>query len=282
MPFTTLLSTHDLGNHLAEPNWVVLDCRFYLADSQQGEHEYLETHIPGAVYVSLDRDLSGPVIVGKTGRHPLPTVENTVETFSRLGIDEGVQVVAYDNAGGAIAAARLWWMLRWLGHIKAAVLNGGWGLWEKEGRLVRSGAESNPRGAFNPKPRPDLQVSAAQVAGLSHNPNFRLFDSRSADRYRGENETIDPIAGHIPGAISAPYADNLQSDGRFRPKDSLRKRFKELAGDTPAETCVFYCGSGVTAAHNILCMAHAGLGEAHLYPGSWSEWISDPSRPVEK
>ena len=120
------------------------------------------------------------------------------------------------------------------------------------------------------------------MAGLAHNPNFRLFDSRSADRYRGENETIDPVAGHIPGAISAPYADNLQSDGRFRPKDSLRKRFKELAGDTPAETCVFYCGSGVTAAHNILCMAHAGLGEAHLYPGSWSEWITDPSRPVEK
>ena len=149
MPFTTLLSTHDLGSHLAEPNWVVLDCRFYLADPQQGEREYLQTHIPGAVYVSLNRDLSSPAIAGKTGRHPLPTVETAAETFSRLGIGEGVQVVAYDNAGGAIAAARLWWMLRWLGHMEAAVLNGGWGLWEKEGRLVRSGVESNPRGDFH-------------------------------------------------------------------------------------------------------------------------------------
>jgi thiosulfate/3-mercaptopyruvate sulfurtransferase len=282
MPFTTLLSTHDLGNHLAEPNWVVLDCRFYLADPQQGEREYLQTHIPGAVFVSLNRDLSSPAIAGKTGRHPLPTVETAAETFSRLGISEGIQVVGYDNAGGAIAAARLWWMLRWLGHMEVAVLNGGWGLWHKEGRLVRSGAELNPRRTFAPKPRPNLQVSAAQVAGLAHNPNFRLFDSRSAERYRGENETVDPVAGHIPGAISAPYADNLQSDGRFRPKDSLRKRFKELLGATPAENGVFYCGSGVTAAHNILAMTHAGLGEPRLYAGSWSEWITDPSRPVER
>ncbi len=282
MPFTTLLSTHDLGNHLAEPNWVVFDCRFYIADPQQGEREYLQTHIPGAVYVYVNRDLSSPAIAGKTGRHPLPTVETAAETFSRLGIGEGIQVVAYDNAGGAIAAARLWWMLRWLGHMEVAVLNGGWELWQKEGRLVRSGAESNPRRTFIPKPRPALQVSIEQVAGLARNPNFRLFDSRSIDRYRGENETIDPVAGHIPGAISAPYADNLQSDGRFRPKDSLRKKFKELAGDTPAENCVFYCGSGVTAAHNILAMTHAGLGEPRLYVGSWSEWITDPTRPIEK
>jgi len=281
MPFTTLLSTHDLGNHLAEPYWVILDCRFYLADPQQGEREYLQTHIPGAAYVSLNRDLSSPAIAGKTGRHPLPVVETAVETFSRLGIGEGVQVVAYDDAGGAIAAARLWWMLRWLGHMEVAVLNGGWGLWQKEGRLVRSGVESTPRRTFVPKPRLDLQVSTAQVAGLAHNPNFRLFDSRSAERYWGENETVDPVAGHIPGAISAPYADNLQSDGRFRPKDSLRKRFKELAGATPAENVVFYCGSGVTAAHNILAMTHAGLGEPRLYVGSWSEWITDPSRPFE-
>jgi thiosulfate/3-mercaptopyruvate sulfurtransferase len=282
MPFTTLLSTHDLGSHLAEPNWVVLDCRFYLADPQQGEREYLQTHIPGAVFVSLNRDLSSPAIAGKTGRHPLPAVDTAAETFSHLGISDGVQVVAYDDAGGAIAAARLWWMLRWLGHTEVAVLNGGWGLWQKEGRLVRSGVESNPRRTFVPRPRPNLQVNAAQVAGLAYDPNFRLFDSRSAERYRGESETIDPVAGHIPGAISAPYADNLQSDGRFRPKDSLRKRFKKLLGDTPAGNCVFYCGSGVTAVHNLLALEYAGLGEARLYPGSWSEWITDPSRPVAK
>jgi thiosulfate/3-mercaptopyruvate sulfurtransferase len=282
MPFTTLLSTHELGNHLAEPNWVVVDCRYDITDPQQGERDYLQTHIPGAVYVHLNKDLSSPPIPGETGRHPLPSLEAAAETFSRLGIDEGVQVVAYDNAGGALAASRLWWMLRWLGHMQVAVLNGGWGLWRKEGRLVRSGAESNPRRTFIPKPRPVLQVSAAQVAELTHNPAFRLFDSRSAERYRGENETTDPIGGHIPGAISAPYVDNLQSDGRFRSKANLRKRFKKLTGDTPADNCVFYCGSGVTAAHNILAMTYAGLGEARLYVGSWSDWITDPSRPVDK
>jgi thiosulfate/3-mercaptopyruvate sulfurtransferase len=281
MPFTTLLSTQVLGSHLAEPNWVVLDCRFYLSDPQQGEREYLQTHIPGATYVHLNKDLSGPVIAGVTGRHPLPSTEAAVDTFSRLGIGEGIQVVVYDQSDGAIAA-RLWWMLRWLGHLDVAVLNGGWALWQKEGRLVRSGAESKPRRAFDAKPRPYMQVNAVQVADFAQNPHVRLFDSRSRERYRGVNETIDPIAGHIPGAISAPYIENLQPDGRFRPKDSLRKRFLKLAGDTPAENCIFYCGSGVTAAHNILAMVHAGLGDALLYPGSWSEWITDPSRPVAR
>jgi thiosulfate/3-mercaptopyruvate sulfurtransferase len=281
MPYTTLLSTQDLANHLADPNWVVFDCRFYLADPQKGKSEYLQTHIPGAVYINLNEDLSGTIIPGKTGRHPLPSVETIVEKFSRLGIGPGIQVVAYDSAGGSIAA-RLWWMLRWLGHIEAAVLNGGWELWQKEGRLVRSGEENNPRRTFIPKLRQDMQVGATQVAELAHKAGFRLFDSRSFERYRGENETIDPVAGHIPGALSAPYADNLQSDGRFRPKAGLRKRFNKLAGEIPAENCVFYCGSGVTAAQNILAMAHAGLGEAKLYPGSWSEWITDPSRPISK
>jgi thiosulfate/3-mercaptopyruvate sulfurtransferase len=281
MSFNTLLSTQVLGSHLAEPNWVVLDCRFYLSDLQQGEREYLQTHIPGATYVNLNKDLSGPVIAGVTGRHPLPTVEAAVDTFSRLGIGEGIQVVAYDHSDGAIAA-RLWWMLRWLGHMDVAVLNGGWALWQKEGRLVRSGVESKPRRVFVPKPLPGMQVGVRQVADLAQNQNFRLFDSRSKERYKGENETIDPIAGHIPGAISAPYIENLQSDGRFRPKGSLRKRFVKLAGGTPAENCIFYCGSGVTAAHNILAMVHAGLGDALLYPGSWSEWITDPSRPVAR
>jgi thiosulfate/3-mercaptopyruvate sulfurtransferase len=281
MPIPSIISTHDLSQHLAEPHWVVLDCRFDLADPQKGEREYLQTHIPGAAYVDLDRDLSSPPVPGVTGRHPLPPIEVAVETFSRLGIAEGIQVMAYDDAGGAFAA-RLWWMLRWLGHQSVAVLNGGWMHWQKEGRLVRSGSEVHPWRTFLPKPRPELQVSTPQVANLALDPACRLFDSRSAERYRGENETIDPVAGHIPGAVSAPYAENLQPDGRFRPKGSLRKRFQRLLGDLPAEKAVFYCGSGVTAAHNILAVEYAGLGEARLYPGSWSEWITDPSRPVAR
>jgi thiosulfate/3-mercaptopyruvate sulfurtransferase len=163
-----------------------------------------------------------------------------------------------------------------------AVLNGGWGLWVKEGRLVRAGVETNPKRDFHPRPHSDLLVSAAQVDAQRLDPAFRVFDSRSLERYRGESETIDPVAGHIPGAVSAPYSANLQPDGRFRPKDSLRSRFKRLAGEVPASQCVFYCGSGVTAAHNLLAMEYAGLGEAKLYVGSWSEWITDPKRPVER
>ena len=282
MTFMTILSTYELGNHLADPNWVILDCRFWLSDAERGEREYLETHVPGAVYVHLDRDLSGPVIQGITGRHPLPAVEAVAETFSGLGIGPGVQVVAYDDAGGALAAARAWWMLRWLGHSAVAVLNGGWRLWQKEGRLVRAGVEKNPPGGFQPSPRPELLISAGQVEKLRLDPTYRVLDSRSVERFRGENETIDPVAGHIPGAVSAPFAVNLQPDGRFRSKESLRSRFKRVMGDVPAEKGIFYCGSGVTAAHNILALEYAGLGEARLYAGSWSEWITDPNRPVEK
>lgn len=282
MTYTTILSTVELSNHLADPNWVLLDCRCFFPDMERGEQEYLQTHIPGAVYVHLDRDLSGMVVPGVTGRHPLPDLEAAVQTFSRLGITDGNQVVAYDAAGGALAAARLWWILRWLGHTSVAVLNGGWGLWAKEGRLVRAGRETNPWREFHPKPRPEMLVSTSQVEIMRLDPAYRLFDSRSADRFRGENETIDPVAGHIPGAISVPYAINLQPDGRFRTKDNLRSRFKRLAGDIPAEQCIFYCGSGVTAAHNLLAMEYAGLGEAKLYAGSWSEWINDPRRPMER
>jgi thiosulfate/3-mercaptopyruvate sulfurtransferase len=282
MTFTSIISTFELARHLAERDWVILDCRFTLAEPQRGEQEYLRVHIPGAVYLSLDRDLSGPVIPGVTGRHPLPAVEAAAETFTRAGIGKGVKVAAYDDAGGALAAARAWWMLRWLGHAEVAVLNGGWQLWQKEGRLVRAGMETRQRGDFTPRVRGELLTSAEQVDQLRLDPAYRVFDSRSADRYRGENETIDPVAGHIPGAGSAPYAVNLQSDGRFRPKDSLHKRFSRLTGEVPTGQCIFYCGSGVTAAHNILAMEYAGLGEARLYAGSWSEWITDPKRPVAK
>lgn len=281
MPYTTLISTAELNQHLTRPDWAVIDCRFVLTDTENGRQAYRQTHIAGAVYAHLDEDLSGPIIRGQTGRHPLPEIETLVQTLSNWGIDAGVQVVAYDDSGGAIAA-RPWWLLRWLGHQAVAVLDGGWQRWQAEERPIRSGVETRPARNFTPQPQPHLLADAAEVLKIRTDPTFRLLDSRSADRYRGQNETLDPVAGHIPGAICTPYAENLGPDGRFLPMETLRSRFQISLGDVPAERAIFYCGSGVTAAHNVLALAHAGLGQARLYAGSWSEWITDPNRPVER
>jgi len=279
MPYTTLISIQDLAAHLDDPDWAVVDCRFILADTEKGRQGYQQSHIAGAIYAHLDDDLSGPIIPGKTSRHPLPEIETFVQTLSNWGINNQTQVVAYDTMGGAIAA-RLWWMLRWLGHEAVAVLDGGWRRWKKEGLSVRSGDESRQPRTFTPHPRPELLVEADDVLKLRTDPDYHLFDSRSADRYRGENETLDPVAGHIPGAVCLPFANNLGSDKSFLPPEELKARFEEQLGDIPCERAIFYCGSGVTAAHNVLAMAHAGLGEARMYAGSWSEWITDPERPV--
>jgi thiosulfate/3-mercaptopyruvate sulfurtransferase len=279
MPYTTLISAAELAEHLDDPDWAVFDCRFSLADTGRGRRDYQAAHIPGALYAHLDDDLSGPVIAGQTGRHPLPDVETFTRRLSGWGIDGDVQVVAYDDANGGIAA-RLWWMLRWLGHEAVAVLDGGWAHWLKQELPARAGLESRSARRFKARPRPDMLVSTAAVETLSQNRQPVIFDSRTADRYRGENETIDPVAGHIPGAISAPYPENIGPNGLFLPRETLRIRFETLLGETPADQAVFYCGSGVTAAQNILALAHAGLGVACLYAGSWSQWISDPSRPV--
>ncbi|HEY4689718.1 MAG TPA: sulfurtransferase [Anaerolineae bacterium] len=281
MSYTTLISTAALAAHLADPDWAVVDCRFWLADTERGRRDYQQAHIPGAIYAHLDADLSGKVIPGKTGRHPLPEVEAITRTLSNGGIASGVQVVAYDDTGGSMAA-RLWWLLRWLGHEAVAVLDGGWPAWQGESRSACSGVESRPPRSFVAHLQPQLAASTAEVLSSLHHEDHLVLDSRAADRYRGENETIDPVAGHIPGAICAPYADNLGPDGRFRSPEALRARFQPLLGDLPAERAIFYCGSGVTAAHNILATMHAGLGgEARLYVGSWSEWITDPARPVK-
>ena len=282
MTYTTLISTAKLFTHLGNPAWVIVDARFALADTGLGRRSYLAGHIPGAVYAHLDEDLSAGAVRGVTGRHPLPTVEAAANLFGRLGIGPGVQVVAYDDQGGALAAVRVWWMLRWLGHDAAAVLDGGWQAWQKSGYATRTGQETNSAQAFTPRPRPELIVSTAQVDAMRQDAAYRVFDARSADRYRGENETIDPVAGHIPGAVSAPYAGNLNPDGTFRPAARLRERYERLLGKVPSERTAFYCGSGVTSIHDILAMRHAGLGEGRLYVGSWSEWITDPRRPVEK
>lgn len=279
MHYTTLISAEDLNQHLTNPKWVMVDCRFSLDDTGQGRREYLQGHIPGAVYAHLDEDLSGPIIPGQTGRHPLPDIETTARTFSRWGIDSTVQVVAYDGGNGSMAA-RLWGMLRWLGHEAVAVLDGGWARWQTEGRPSRSGAEIYSPRAFIPRPRPELLLDVTEVETIRTDPAWRLLDSRSGETYRGEKAGYDPIAGHIPGAISAPLIENVGPDGLFLSKEQLRVRFEKLVGATPAAQTVFYCGSGVTANHNALAFAHAGLGEARVYPGSWSDWIIDPDRPV--
>jgi thiosulfate/3-mercaptopyruvate sulfurtransferase len=282
MRYTTIISTTELFRNLDNPKWVIIDARFSLSDASIGKVKYLEGHISGAVYVHLEEDLSGPVIKGSTGRHPLPDEERVREVFSKWGIPPDGQVVVYDDMGGALAAVRVWWMLRWFGFEAAAVLDGGWQAWQKSGFPVRKGMETRSVVPFIGKPRADLVVSTQQVESIRLDPSWRLLDARSADRFRGENETIDPVAGHIPGAISAPYARNLNPDGTFRNVASLRAYYKRIIGGVPPERVVVYCGSGVTSIHDILAMLHAGLGEARLYAGSWSEWITDPARLVEK
>jgi thiosulfate/3-mercaptopyruvate sulfurtransferase len=277
----TLVSPATLAAHLDDPTWAVVDCRFALADTEQGRAAYLASHIPGAVYAHLDADLSGPVVPGKTGRHPLPAVEQIAARLGAWGIDDAVQVVAYDDGGGWVAG-RLWWLLRWLGHPAVAVLDGGWNAWLRAGGPTRPGRESRPARAFLPRPDDRFIADTDEVLARLNDPHTVLLDARAAERFRGENETIDPVAGHIPGALSAPYAGNLTPEGTFRPPEELRARYAALLGDRTPQQAIAYCGSGVSAVHTLIALEHAGLPGARLYPGSWSEWITDPARPVAK
>ncbi len=278
MAYITLISTTDLAARLGDPDLAIVDCRFALADKGRGLQAYLAGHLPGAVYAHLDDDLAGPVTPGVTGRHPLPDPDVFARTLGGWGVGPGVQVVAYDDAGGA-HAARLWWMLRWLGYEAVAVLDGGWQAWVGEGRVTQAGRETRPLRVFAPHPRPEVLATTSEVEAIRLDPGWRLLDARGADRFRGENETLDPVAGHIPGALSLPYAGNLDSRGCFLPPQALAARYAPVVGGVPVERVICSCGSGVTAAHTLLAMMHAGLGEGRLYVGSWSEWITDPARP---
>ncbi|MBM4053493.1 MAG: sulfurtransferase [Planctomycetes bacterium] len=277
--YTTLISPQDVSTQINNKNRVIIDCRFSLEDSERGRRDYSAAHIPNALYVHLNEDLSARIIPGKTGRHPLPEVETLVNTFSRRGIDGDTHVVVYDDATGAFAA-RLWWMLRWLGHDHVAVLDGGWKHWLKAGFPATGEVHKrNPR-TFIPKPRPRMLVNAMQVVNILNDSSYRILDARSPERFKGLNETIDPVAGHIPNAICAPFAGNVDAEGRMLSREKLSQRFKSLLGNIAPDHAIFYCGSGVTACHNLLAMYHAGLGDGVLYAGSWSEWITDTSRPV--
>jgi thiosulfate/3-mercaptopyruvate sulfurtransferase len=206
-------------------------------------------------------------------------VSEFARTLSKWSIDENVQVIVYDDKGGAIAS-RLWWMLRWLGHDAVALLDGGWPAWQGADLPVSDATETLDPRVFSPRPRPKWLVTTKEVMSQRSDPAWLLIDSRVPERYRGEVEPIDPIAGRIPGALNVPHPQNVGPDGLYLTANALRARFKEIVGDAPAERTVFYCGSGVTAARNLLAYAHAGLGDARLYAGSWSEWITDPNRPI--
>jgi thiosulfate/3-mercaptopyruvate sulfurtransferase len=275
MPAVALVSVEQLAAH---PEWRVFDCRHDLKNTEYGRQAYVRGHIPGALFLHLDDDLSG-VKDGRNGRHPLPEVAAFARRMSECGVDATTQVVAYDNEGG-IFAARLWWMLRWLGHERVAVLDGGLAGW-KRARLELDDATPMiaPR-VFVAQPR-DMAVGVGQVlAGLGSERTL-ILDARSPERFRGENETLDPVGGHIPGAVNRFYFDNFDDAGCFfKPAAELRTEFDALLAGRAASDVVQQCGSGVTACHNLLAMELAGLSGSKLYPGSWSEWCADPARPV--
>jgi thiosulfate/3-mercaptopyruvate sulfurtransferase len=281
----TLIDPAGLARHLGDADWLSVDCRFDLARPDWGAQVFAAGHIPGALYAHLDHDLSGPHTAA-SGRHPLPDPAALAASFGHFGIDARVQVIAYDQGPGAYAA-RLWWLLRWLGHERVAVLDGGFAAWERAGLPVSSAPGARPARHFEAHADPDRVVStAALAAALGRGDLARgaplLIDARSAERFAGENESIDPVAGHVPGAHNHPFARNLDAHGQFLPPAELRRAWTSTLRGRPPQALVAMCGSGVTACHNLLALEVAGLSGAKLYAGSWSEWIRDPARAVAR
>ncbi|HTX05041.1 MAG TPA: sulfurtransferase [Steroidobacteraceae bacterium] len=292
MHIDTLIAPRQLAARLDDPDLVILDCRFDLARPQWGSEAYASARIPHALYAHLDRDLSGP-LSPSMGRHPLPEVSTLAARLGQWGVDGQVQVVAYDQGPGSYAA-RLWWLLRWLGHARVAVLDGGMSAWQQEKLPLETASSGESRAEahagrvarrFEPRLDEALVVSATELEGMIASGQIAgaevvLVDARSADRFAGRNETIDPVAGHIPGARNHPFTDNLDAAGRFLNRGTLRERFAKTLAGVPPDEAILMCGSGVTACHDLLAMEVAGLKGARLYAGSWSEWIKDPKRPI--
>lgn len=271
-----LVSVEELAAH---PEWRVFDCRHDLRDTAYGEKAYAREHIPGSLFLHLDRDLSRPGN-GRNGRHPLPEVESVAARMAACGVGDDTQVVAYDNEGG-IFAARLWWLLRWLGHDKVAVLNGGLPGWKRAKLPLTADLPQIQPANFTPRPEVLPRIETTQILATLGSDALLLIDARSPERFAGQGETLDPVGGHIPGAINRFYFDNLDDAGcYFKPADELRAEFLAAIGPRDPATVVQQCGSGVTACHNLLAMEIAGLPGSRLYPGSWSEWCADPSRPM--
>jgi thiosulfate/3-mercaptopyruvate sulfurtransferase len=280
--YTSLISTDELARQLADPALVLVDCRHNLSDVDAGQRAYGAAHLPGARFMHMDRELSGER-TGRNGRHPLPDVAALSGSLSRAGIDSSKQVVAYDQNNG-MWASRLWWLLHWLGHDAAAVLDGGIDKWITEGRPITADPPSvRPARFVAMTPRPVISSADILRDLSSHSSNpLTIIDARAPERFRGDIEPLDPVAGHIPGAINRPYGANLTPQQTFKPAELLRAEFEAQLDGAPSSSVVHQCGSGVTACHNLLAMDVAGLPGSRLYPGSWSEWIADPTRPVAR
>lgn len=279
--FRTIIDPASLAGHLDDPGWVVFDVRFDLADPAAGRRDYELGHIPGALFADVNTNLAAPPGEGR-GRHPLPDAESLARWLGDCGVGPDSQVVAYDASTGTWAA-RLWWLLRYLGHDDVAVLDGGLARWRAEGLPVETGTPvPRPATSFVGVPRPEMVASADDVLEAVRRRDRIIVDSRAPDRFRGENETIDPVAGRIPGAANRFFGLNATPDGRLRSPEELRADFEPLIGNASPDRAIVYCGSGLTACANLLALEHAGLSGGKLYPGSWSEWCSDPERPVER
>lgn len=280
MPLAHLIAPQQLAERLGAPKLVILDCRFALDDVDHGQRSYAEGHVAGAHFADLERDLSGPVTKGVTGRHPLPDPDVLVQRLRSWGIDNDSQVVLYDDGPGAFAA-RAWWLLAWLGKRDGvSVLDGGLKAWHAARLPLSLDAPQRREGNFSGQPDLQLLLDAGQLGQHLGEPALTLLDARALPRFRGEVEPIDPVAGHIPGAHCAAFTENLGPDGCFLPPEQLRQRFAALLDGRQPEALVAYCGSGVTACHNLFALCLAGYPLARLYAGSWSEWITDPQRPV--
>ncbi|MBI4740940.1 MAG: sulfurtransferase [Betaproteobacteria bacterium] len=279
MKYTTLVTTTQLARHLDDPQWVVFDCRFILTDPEGGRRLYAQSHIPGARYAHLDDDLSGPVTAA-SGRHPLPDPEKLAEKFGQWGVGATTQVVVYDDSFGSMAV-RLWWLLRWLGHDAVALLDGGFPRWKRDKYPVGDDLPATRSARFEARPDNGAWLSVAEVLAAREQGCARILDARPEDRFTGEREPLDKVAGHIPGSCNWSFEENLDMGGTFLPAAELREVYLKMLNGAPPESVIHTCGSGVTACHNILAMEIAGLPGSRLYAGSWSEWIADPGRPVE-
>ncbi|AXS79404.1 sulfurtransferase [Dechloromonas sp. HYN0024] len=279
MSYTTLVDAATVRSHLHDPDWLVIDVRHQLADTAYGERVYGEGHVPGAAFLHCDRDLSG-AMTGCNGRHPLPDQQNLAQRLGEIGIGATTQVVVYDDAQGMIAG-RLWWLLRWLGHDRVALLDGGLQVWVAAGGALTDVLPTLAAQVFVARPR-EMLVDAAFVLERIETSHMHLVDARGPDRFRGENETIDPVGGHIPGAVNRFFKDNLLPDGRFKPAAELRAEWLAILAGSPPDVVVHQCGSGVSACLNMVAMEIAGLTGSRLYAGSWSEWCADPGRPVTR
>jgi thiosulfate/3-mercaptopyruvate sulfurtransferase len=274
-----LISTTALADELNNPNLIIVDSRHDLMNASLGRDAYAASHLPGAIFMSIDEDLS-TIKNGKNGRHPLPTPEAFAKTLGANGISNSSKVVVYDQ-GSSMFVGRLWWMLKWLGHDAVFVLDGGFAQWQKEGRALENTMNAKPATTFVPHENAPMRLTIDEVTETLGDANRRIIDARAAERYRGEVEPVDPVAGHIPGAFNRPFPTNLR-DGVFKPADELKREFDALLAGRAPESIIHQCGSGVSAISNIIAMEHAGLSGSKLYAGSWSEWSQDVARPVAK